>query len=288
MKGYKSIGFIAIISSLVFLSCKSPNPRDTVTEEWIQLFNGENLDNWIAKFPEQPVGHNYKNTFRVTKGLLQANYTEYDTFQNEFGHLFYDSIFSYYRVRSEYRFVGEQPPGGEEWAYRNNGLMLHCQHPSTMTNLQGFPMSLEFQLLGGNGTDARTNGNLCTPGCDVIIDGELVEEHCISADSKTFHGDQWIIAEAVVLGDSIFHHILNGDTVMTYAKPTIGGWLPEFDTLNFVKGTPLTEGLISIQAESHPIDFKSIAVLNLCGCMDKKAKNYKSYFIKATNSTCIY
>jgi len=166
--------------------------------------------------------------------------------------------------------------------------MLHSQTPESMTFTQGFPLSLEFQLLGGNGKDERTTGNLCTPGCDVILNGQFEEQHCISADSPTFHGEQWVTAEAVVLGDSIIHHIVNGDTVISYSKPTIGGWLPEFDTINFVKGTPLDKGQISIQAESHPTDFKYIAVLDLCGCMDKKAKNYKSYFIKSDDSKCVY
>ena len=51
---------------------------------------------------------------------------------------------------------------------------------------------------------------------------------------------------------------------------------------------PVKEGYIAIQSESHPTQFKSIELLNLCGCMDKKAKNYKSYFIKADNMTCLY
>ena len=57
--------------------------------------------------------------------------------------------FSYYRLAAEYRFVGEQVPGGPAWAIRNNGLMLHSQHPQTMLKDQDFPISIEVQLLGG-------------------------------------------------------------------------------------------------------------------------------------------
>ncbi len=264
------------------------NP-DVHDEVWEPLFNGKDLSGWTANFKDLPVGENYLNTFRVSpEGYLQANYSEYDTFTDQFGHLFHEKELSFYKLKAEYRFVGSQPPGGEAWAFRNNGLMLHCQHPETMTLEQGFPMSIEYQLLGGNGKDERPNGNLCTPGCDVIIDGEFTETHCIESNSKTYHGDQWIMAEAIVYGDSIIHHVINQDTVMTYSKPTIGGWCPGLDTVKFVTGTPLTKGFFSIQAESHPIDFKSIEVLELCGCMDPKAKNYKSYFVKADNSMCKY
>jgi hypothetical protein len=54
------------------------------------------------------------------------------------------------------------------------------------------------------------------------------------------------------------------------------------------KGEIITEGYIALQAESHPIDFKNIKLLNLCGCMEKKAKNYKSYYIKNDLKNCIY
>ncbi len=277
-----------ILTLLCFAACKNSSNKDLHREEWQSLFNGKDINKWTANFNEEELGYNFKNTFRIEDSLLRVSYDEYDTFPDKFGHLFYSEEFSYYKLRSQYRFIGEQPKGAEPWAFRNNGLMLHSQHPSTMTFKQAFPLSLELQLLGGNGKDERTNGNLCTPGCDVIINGQFIEEHCIEADSPTYHGDQWITAEAIVLGDSIIHHIINDDTVITYSKPTIGGWLPEFDTLAFTKGTPMASGLIAIQAESHPTDFKYIEVLNLCGCMDKTAKNYKSYYIKSDQSKCLY
>ena len=157
-----------------------------------------------------------------------------------------------------------------------------------MTLNQEFPVSIEFQLLGGNGKDDRPTGNLCTPGCHVTIEGELFTPHCVNSNSKTYHGEQWVTAEAVVLGDSIIHHIIEGDTVISYTKPIIGGELTGLDTIQFSEGTPMTEGYISIQAESHSFDFQKIELLNLCGCMDKKAKNYKSYYMKPDNKSCIY
>ena len=183
-------------------------------EDWEPLFNGKDLSGWTAKFKSLPLGENYLNTFQVQESLLRVSYEKYDTFTNQFGHLFHEKKLSHYKLRSTYRFVGSQPPGGQAWAFRNNGLMLHSQDPSTMTHEQEFPLSLEFQLLGGNGKEDRTNGNLCTPGCNVYIDGVFTTKHCVSSTSQTYHGDRWIDVEAVVLGDSLFYHIIEGDTVM--------------------------------------------------------------------------
>jgi hypothetical protein len=55
-----------------------------------------------------------------------------------------------------------------------------------------------------------------------------------------------------------------------------------------VDGTPLTGGYISIQAETAPIDFRKIELVNLDGCSDPKATNYKSYIVKSNPSTCKY
>ena len=277
-----------VVFCLLTLYACSPDLQTTHVENWEPLFNGKDLTGWTPKFKALPVGENYLNTFRVEDSLLRVSYEKYDTFTNQFGHLFHEKKLSHYKIRSTYRFIGEQPPGGQDWAFRNNGLMFHSQEPETMTHEQEFPLSLEFQLLGGNGTDERTNGNLCTPGCNVYIDGVFTTNHCISSNSKTYHGDRWIDVEAVVLGDSLIRHIIEGDTVISYGRVTIGDWLPHLDTLTFAAGTPWGEGLVSIQAESHPIDFKTIEVLDLCGCMDKKAKNYKSYYVKADRKSCEY
>jgi len=48
--------------------------QNNTTEEWIQLFNGENLDNWQVKFTGQELGANYRETFRVENSLLTVSY----------------------------------------------------------------------------------------------------------------------------------------------------------------------------------------------------------------------
>tara|TARA_R110002167_G_scaffold134051_15_gene319426 strand:- start:1410 stop:2243 length:834 start_codon:yes stop_codon:yes gene_type:complete len=268
--------------------CK-PTPDNSDKEEWIALFDGTDMDQWTPKFAGFELGDNYHNTFVFKDSLLSVRYAVQDTFKGHFGHLYYKKKFSHYRLKAKYRFVGKQMTGGPAWAIRNNGLMLHCQDPATLGLEQDFPISLELQLLGGDGEHPRTNANLCTPGTNVVMGDSLFSPHCINSNSKTYPGDQWVEVEALVLGDSLLQHILEGQVVMQYSKPTVGGGaISGYKESAYREGTPVTEGYISIQAETHPIDFKSIQLLNLCGCMDKKAKNYKTYFVKADNATCLY
>ncbi len=240
------------------------SPSDEPKPEWIQLFNGKDLDKWTVKIAKHEVGDNYANTFRVEDSLLKVRYDGYEQFDQQYGHIFYNEPFSAYLLRIEYRFVGEQAPGGEGWARRNSGAMLHGQAPETMLKDQDFPISVEAQLLGGNGTAERTTGNLCTPGTNVVIDDKLYTTHCLNSTSKTYHGDQWVRAEFLVLADSMISHIIEGDTVMTYYQPQIGGGnVSNYDPSVKKDGQLLKTGYISLQSESHPIDFRKVELVNL-------------------------
>ncbi len=219
--------------------------------KWIQLFNGKDLEGWTPKFNTREVGENYKDTFRVEDGILKVSYENWDVFKKEFGHLFYKDAFSHYRLRAEYRFVGQQVAGGGGWAIRNNGLMIHGQTPDSMEVEQKFPNSIEVQLLGGNGKKERSNLNLCTPGTQVEMGGKLIEKHCISSNGPTFHGDDWVSVEIEVRGSDVVKHIVGGKVVMEYNHPQLDD------------GTLLESGTISIQAESHPTEFRKIELMVL-------------------------
>ncbi|CAI8395480.1 MAG: Uncharacterised protein [Flavobacterium sp. SCGC AAA160-P02] len=253
---------LTVFFCIILISCQT-TPKNKSKENWIQLFNGKDLKGWIPKISGHQLGDNYKNTFRVEDGLLKVSYDGYDTFESRYGHLFYEKPFSHYKILVEYRFVGEQAfPNVGDWAYRNNGIMMHCQSPQSMGLYQEFPVSLEGQLLGGNGIDERPNGNLCTPGLHVLIEDRLETNHCINSTSKTFHGDDWVTAEFVILGNESMHHIIEGDTVMSYSKPQIGGdFLPE--NYPIPDGTLISNGYISLQSETHPIEFKTVALMEL-------------------------
>ena len=234
------------------------------TTGWIQLFNGKNLKNWDIKIKGYDLNDNFANTFRVENGLLKVRYDGYRNFDEKYGHIFYKKEFSAYLIVVEYRFVGEQVPGGPGWAVRNNGIMLQGQTAASMGKDQDFPISLEEQLLGGNGKDERPTGNLCTPGTNVVMNGKLITEHCITSTSKTYHGDQWVRAAALVIGDSVIKHIIGRDTVLVYEKPEVGGGnVMNADSTLLQEGRLLKKGTISLQSESHPTDFRKIAIFDL-------------------------
>jgi hypothetical protein len=232
--------------------------------KWIQLFNGRNLDGWVPKITGYEVGENFGNTFRVENGVMKVSYDKYDKFSERFGHIFYKQKFSHYRIAVEYRFIGEQSTAGPAWAFRNSGIMIHCQPPETMKKDQNFPISIEVQLLGGKGEGERTTANLCTPGTNIVMGGKLVTTHCINSTSKTYHGDQWVRVEVEVNGGDVVKHIIDGKTVLEYEKPQIGGGsVNNFDPAVKQDGKILTEGYISLQSESHPIEFRKVELMDL-------------------------
>ena len=241
--------------------------------KWKQLFNGKNLKGWQPKIREHDYKDNFANTFRVKDGKLTVAYDGYDQFDERFGHLFYKKPYSYYLLAVEYRFVGEQCPGGPGWAYKNSGVMIHCQDPATMRKNQDFPISIEVQLLGGDSKGERPTCNLCTPGTAVEMNGKLFTPHCINSKSKTFRNDEWVRAEILVLGDEEIKHIVNGDTVLVYQKPQIGGGnVSDYDPAVKQNGKPLTGGDISLQSESHPVEFRKIEIKDLSKYYRKRKK----------------
>jgi hypothetical protein len=275
---------VAIVLGSLAVTGQAPSDR----RDWIQLFNGKTLDGWTPKIKGYPLGENHADTFRVVDGVLQASYDKYARFDDKFGHLFYRQKFSHYILAAEYRFVGNQVPGGPDWAIRNNGLMLHSQAPQTMGKDQDFPISVEVQLLGGlaNGKP-RSTANVCTPGTQIFMNDVMVKGHCRNSKSDTYPGDVWVRVEVEVRGGERLIHRVEGQTVLEYEKPTIGGGeVSGFDPAVKVDGTLLTDGFIAIQGESHPTEFRKIELLNLSGCMDAKSPRYKSYYIHSDPSGC--
>jgi hypothetical protein len=263
MRKTLSIFNFLLVATLLF-GCDSTKQNGSTPPQAIQLFNGKNLDGWIPKIRYSETGENFGNTFRVEDGLLKVRYDQYDKFNTRYGHLAYHKPFGYYLLRVQYRFVGEQANEGEGWAWRNSGAMLHGQDPHTMLKDQDFPISIEGQFLGGDGGAERTTSNLCTPGTNVVIDNELFTPHCKSSTSKTYHGDQWVTADFLVLGDSVIRHIMEGEVVLEYNKPQFGGGnVTNFDPKIKKDGELISSGFIYLQSESHPIDFKKVELYDL-------------------------
>src|SRR5690349_9507460 len=168
-----------ILFFLMFTVLTAATEEKKVSSTWIKLFNGKDLNDWKIKIKDHPLGENFANTFQVSNGTLKVNYDGYENFNEAFGHIFYKEKFSSYLLSLEYRFTGDQVKGGPGWAYRNSGAMIHGQSAESMGLNQDFPISIEVQLLGGNGKDERHTANLCTPGTNVVMKGNLFTDHCV-------------------------------------------------------------------------------------------------------------
>lgn len=255
---------IGVLIVLVLFACTGSETKKDPEAKWLPLFNGKDLEGWSVKIRGQDYNQDRDSIFRVQEGKLVVGYPPGYSFNDQFGHIFYKKPYSSYILAVEYRFVGEQASGGPDWAYKNSGIMIHCQAPETMGRDQDFPISLEVQLLGGYDTSERTTCNLCTPGTEVLINGVQPRDHCINSTSKTFRGEEWVRAEVMVLKDSVIKHIVNGDTVLTYSRPSIGGGVVSgYDPVMKKDGQPLESGYISLQGESHPIEFRKVEIMEL-------------------------
>ena len=253
-----------VIALCAILATGVLNAQTAGSDEWIQLFNGKDLEGWTPKFTGFPLGVNHLNTFRVEDGLFKVSYENWSDFRNEFGHIFYEQPFSYYRLRVEYRFTGEQVTNGPAWALRNNGIMFHSQSPESMTLEQEFPASIEAQMLGGNGSDARPTANVCSPGTHYVTDDELITVHCKNSVSETYHGDQWVVMELVVRGSESVRHLVNGNTVFEYARVQLDPSDPDAQRLIEAGASVMVDsGYISVQAESHPLEIRTLELLPL-------------------------
>lgn len=258
--------FFTMIVSL--LSCKEKQPKKVVetaektTSQWVSLFNGKDLSGWTMKINGYPLSENFGDTFRVKDSILSIRYDAYGPeFGERFGALFYDKELTNYRLKVEYRFVGETAAGAPDWGFRDSGVQIHTQKPSSVKLEQRFPVCLEYNLHGGNGMDERPLGAICGIGTFVEIDNELSNEFCNPAKvSRTFHGDQWVTIE-IDVKDGKMKHFVNGEEILSYSNP-IYDQENEFAKALIQNGNAsVNSGYISLQSNSHPIDFRKIELL---------------------------
>lgn len=249
---------------LLLVSCGS-NAQTTDDEEWQTLFNGKDLNDWIVKIYHHETGDNYANTFRVVDGVIQVNYDDYEEFGDRFGHLFYKEPFSSYHLKFEYRFTDQWLEDAPVYTYRNSGVMFHSQAPETILKEQDWPISVEYQMLAAeNEEDPRPTGNMCSPGTEVFFEGEMDPRHCINSSSDTYAWDDWVSADLIVYGDSLVIHKVNGENVLEYTQPQIGGGVTSgYDPDIKVDGKALTEGYIGLQSEGQGVEFKEIKIKRL-------------------------
>lgn len=251
------------LAILALSGCSSIQPGNKAG--WTNLFNGRDIKDWNVKINHHELGDNFANTFRVEDGMIKIRYDQYGAFNDQFGHLYYKKPFSHYRLLVEYRITGEWKADAPSYTISNSGIMFHSQDPKTMLKDQDWPISIEFQLLAGlEDGKPRPTGNMCSPGTDVIYQGKIDSRHCIESTSKTYKKEEWVTAELIVLGDSLITHLINGDTVLQYAKPQIGGGVVNnFNPAVKLDGKLLKEGFIALQSEGQPVDFRKVAIMEL-------------------------
>ena len=254
-------------------------------EFWEPIFNGRNLDGWVVKLAHHELGDNFGETFRVENGLLRVSYDHYPEFGTRFGHLFYRRKLSHFRLRIEYRFYGAQMKDGPSYAKLNSGVMFHSQAPETILKEQNWPISVEAQFLAGG----RTTMNVCTPGTEIHQRGEMVKAHCTNSASQLYQGDEWVTVELEVLGAGRVRHRVGDEVVLEYERPMIGGGVAAgFDPAIKIDGRLLDSGYIGLQSESQPVEFRRVELLNLTGCTNPKATNFRSYFVHHDQAACVF
>lgn len=262
LKHVKQLVWLVIVS-LVMVSCNAQ--KKSTGDGWIKLFNGSNLEGWTVKIHHHETGVNFGNTFRAEDGVIKVRYDQYGEFNDQFAHLYFNQPYSHFHLKLEYRFTGELQKGAPSYTMLNSGVMFHSQDPHSMPKEQNWPISVEMQFLAGLGDGKpRPTGNMCSPGTDIVFNGKVYDGHCLNSSSKTYDKNEWVKAELIVLGDSLITHIINGDTVLQYSKPTMGGGVVDgYDAKLWQPGKPLKEGFIALQSEGQPIDFRNIELKKL-------------------------
>jgi hypothetical protein len=255
----------AAMAGLLLAACASPTVA--VEKGWKPIFDGKTLNGWTPKIRGFPLGENWRDTFTVRDGVLRVSYEHYDKFGERFGHLFYKTPFKAYRLRLEYRFLGETPADTPAWAVANNGVMVFAQDPKTMALDASFPVSVEAQILGPAGSAPRTNGNMCSPGTNVVMDGKLVSQHCINSKTPAPPNGQWQTFEVEVTPSGEVIERLNGAETIRFSQVQLDptGNMADSKPLIAAAGgrLALTGGYIALQSEGAPIEFRDIRIKEL-------------------------
>ncbi len=248
---------IALFTLFAFRADEAKKPK------WVSIFNGKDLSGWVVKVAGRPVGENLGNVFRVENGIMSVRYDHeaYANFNSQFGALYYNKKLKHYRLKVEYRFVGETAAGAPSWGFRDSGVQYQGQAPETVGLTQSFPVCLEYNLHGGNGKDERPTGEICANGIIVKIDGNPNSSYCTPPTVKrTFHGDQWVTLEIDVT-ESKISHFVNGEEILTFTDPRYNP-NHELGKTFIVNGNDRVQsGYISLQSNSHPIDFRKIELM---------------------------
>ena len=92
-----------------------------------------------------------------------------------------------------------------------------------------------------------------------MMNGQLWTQHCTNSTSLTYDGDQWVTVEVEVRGGEIIRHIMDGEVVIEYGEPQLD---PESEDAQYLMEAGadflIDRGTISLQSESHPVEFRKV------------------------------
>jgi len=95
------------------------------------------------------------------------------------------------------------------------------------------------------------------------MNGKLHTQHCTDSKSKTYHGDRWVAVELEVHGSGGIIHRVEGQTVLEYEKPQLDPGDADAKALMKDGRLLLEGGYISLQSESHPVEFRKVEIRKL-------------------------
>ena len=199
--------------SLVLFSC--------TTEKKIELFNGQDLDNWnivVGSEDGEP-----KNLFYVEDGVI-------NTLGDPFGYIRTKESYSNYKLHLEWRWT-EEPS--------NSGVFLNVQGKEIV-----FPHCVEAQLMDGKAGDFV----LMRKGASITIKDST---YMVTSEEHTYLGIQ-------KFEDSSEKPAWEWNS---YDITSLDGTLELYvNGILQNKGTDmsLTEGNIALQSEGGPIQFRNI------------------------------
>lgn len=265
------MGDKALVSSFALLcaACSTVGPPapllGTTSEDWEVIFDGETLDGWTPKISGQQLGEDEASFFQVVDGVLKVAYPPDARFERDFGHLFFERSLSAYSLAFEYRFVGDQVAEGPAWAFRNSGLMVHAQDPTSMGIDQSFPVSIEAQLLGSSASEPeRPTANICTPGTHAVVDGTLMAKHCQRSTTIGPRLGEWQAFRIDVDAGQFVRLSIDGEEAFRADDLHLDLTDPEAKRLGR-DDIAVDRGFIALQAESHPVEFRNIKLLDKSG-----------------------
>ena len=204
---------LLLVLTLVVFSCS--------TEKKIELFNGQDLDNWkivVGSEDGEP-----KDLFYVEDGLM-------NTIGDPFGYIQTKESYNNYKLHLEWRWT-EEPS--------NSGVLLNVQGPELI-----FPHCVEAQLMHGKAGDFVLMGK----GAAITVKDST---YLVTSEERRYLAiPKFEESSENPAGEWNSYDITSKDGIL---ELYVNGVLQNKGT-----GTTLTEGNIALQSEGGPMQFRNI------------------------------